>query len=272
MKSPAISLPLHGLSLALSFLSRLSSVMKSDWSDSRIWSWSFVFYPAVGLLLGLIASLPLVVFFKLPAAESLMLLSTLFYVASLEWLTRFLHFDGLCDCCDAFSAMSLSKERRLEIMKDPHVGSSAVGAACLLLIGKTLIIYLLLNKALLLYDDAWKAMLALIAVPGLARLAMLCLAAVGRYPRESGTAMNVVGKVPLAALLLAAVSMLPVFWNIGLLASAIATLSCLLMVFYWKAKADAKIGGVTGDVLGACAETGELAAAAGFLLALEIGL
>jgi len=39
------------------------------------------------------------------------------------------------------------------------------------------------------------------------------------------------------------------------------------VIFYWKIKSTSKIGGVTGDVLGACCETTELAVAFAFLIA-----
>ena len=46
-------------------------------------------------------------------------------------LTRGLHLDGFMDCCDAFLG-GFSRERRLEILRDSHVGAFAVVgvAAC----------------------------------------------------------------------------------------------------------------------------------------------
>ena len=41
------------------------------------------------------------------------------------FLTGGLHLDGLADCCDGLLA-STAVERRLEIMKDPHVGAFGV--------------------------------------------------------------------------------------------------------------------------------------------------
>lgn len=271
-KTPLALTPFHGLSLAFGFLSRLPAAKGIDWSDRRVWGWSFAFYPLCGVALGLVASAPAIIMWKLPAAESLMLLSVFYYLAVIEWATRFLHFDGFCDCCDAFSAMTASRERRLEIMKDPHVGSSAVGAAGLLLLGKALTLYLLMYKGIVILDNFPKTIAMLVSIPAAARLAMLCLAAIGRYPREKGTAAMVVGQVPFPALLLGVATVLPFPFLIGLRASALPFLLCAFAMMYWKIKADAKIGGVTGDVLGACVESCELAAAIGLLLALEANL
>jgi len=268
-RTPAILLPLMGLSLATGFLTRLPARGGVDWEDQRVWSWSFAFYPLCGMLLGLLAAAPVIIMWRYPSAESLILLSVFYYLAIIEWLTRFLHFDGFCDCCDSFSSMSASQERRLEIMKDPHVGSIAVGAACLLFMGKALTLYLLILRGIIIYGNFPRTILMLVAIPAAARLSMTVLAAIGKYPRESGTAMKVVGKVPFPALLFGALLMIPLVSHIGWLASALPFLLCAFTVFYWKIKADAKIGGVTGDVLGACAESAELAAMIGFLIALE---
>ncbi len=271
-RTPWPLVPFLGLSLAFSFLSRLPAAKAIDWSDKRIWGWSFAFYPLCGIALGVLASAPVMIMWKLPAAESLMLLSVFYYIAFIEWATRFLHFDGFCDCCDAFSAMGASKERRLEIMKDPHVGSSAVGAAGLLLLGKSLTVYLLMVKGIVVLDNFPRTILMLIAIPAAARLSMLCLAAIGSYPRKSGTAAMIIGKVPIPALLLGTVFVLPLPFLLGPRAAALPFLLCAFALLYWKIKADAKIGGVTGDVLGACSESCELAAAIGLLLAMEANL
>ena len=49
-------------------------------------------------------------------------------------LTRGLHLDGFMDTCDALLG-GYSRERRMEILRDPHVGAFAVvGLVCLLLV------------------------------------------------------------------------------------------------------------------------------------------
>ena len=61
----------------------------------------------------------------------------------LTFATRFLHLDGFMDCMDGFWG-GHNSERRLEIMKDPHVGAfGTVGVIVLLLIKFSLIFYAL---------------------------------------------------------------------------------------------------------------------------------
>ena len=62
------------------------------------------------------------------------LLESALLVVFLAVMTRGLHLDGFMDSCDALFG-SFDRARRLEIMRDPHVGAFAVvGVVCLLII------------------------------------------------------------------------------------------------------------------------------------------
>jgi len=271
-RAPLLLVPWHGLLLAISFLTRLPLKTKY-WDEQRVWGWSMAWYPLCGYLIGALAVAPMIVVANfLPPVSSLPLLflSSLYYLAALEWLTRMLHFDGFCDCCDAFSSMASTPEKRREIMKDPHVGSTAVGCAVLLIVAKAFTLNLIIYNASLRFKSTLPIILLLILAPGLARFAMLCLASIGRYPREAGTGLRVVGRVPWYSLLIAACFLAPLFLVFDWKGGAACFFFTAFVVFYWKIKADAKIGGVTGDVLGACLETAELAAITAILLAITI--
>jgi adenosylcobinamide-GDP ribazoletransferase len=261
--------PFFGFILALSFLTRFP-VKPKYLEDDFVWKWSVAFYPVCGYLLGFCAVAPIflsVYFFRSLFNLPLMIFSSFYYVAVLEWLTRMLHFDGFCDCCDAFSAIA-DKEKRLTIMKDPHVGSSAVCGGGLLIMGKLFALCWLVNfnfdKTSL--PGMMQIVVYALAVPVFGRFAMLCLAAMGKYPRETGTGAKIVGKVPLFALLFALITLIPLLVYLPAYSFALCFFFVAFTIFYWKIKAASKIGGVTGDVLGACCETAELAAVFAFLI------
>ena len=100
---------------------------------SKIWDEAarpkmLLFLPLIGLEIGLLwwALSLLGAFLKLPPLLLAVVLCAAPYV-----LTGFLHLDGFLDVTDAVRSCR-SMEKRIEILKDPHVGSFAV-VGCVLL-------------------------------------------------------------------------------------------------------------------------------------------
>jgi cobalamin synthase len=172
-------------------------------------------------------------------------------------------------------------------MKDPHSGTAANAYLSLLFIGKMLAVYFVIiygqvyatERFLMIYREqlsqhmtllkACRALAPLgflVAIPVIARFAMLFLAAIGRYPRETGTGAIIVGKVPVVFLVVGFIWLVPFGFLIPLINLALAVLLSWFVLMYWKVKAGRLLGGVTGDILGACCETAELAAAFGLIL------
>src|SRR5712691_10732648 len=113
---------MSGFFTALQFLTRIP-VPRGEYrlEDSVVW------LPVVGLLLGgILAGVDWA--FSLIEIDQLVV-STVVVVLLLV-LSGALHADGLMDTCDAVFGHA-SAERRLEIMRDPHVGAfGVVGLVC----------------------------------------------------------------------------------------------------------------------------------------------
>ncbi len=205
------------------------------------------FYPLVGLLVGAVPALVLLL--PLPPVP----LATL---ALLAWvlMTGALHLDGWADCCDAAFAPPLAseaatRERRLNILKDPRLGTFGVVGLGLLLLGKwTALVYATPIAPLLAAPVArWAMVHALRAHPA-ARVDGLgaAIAGHGRLWTATGVLMAVV--LPLVG-----TSGDPLRLAIVVIAGAAAA----LLLGEWLAR---RFGGVTGDVCGALGEMAELAA------------
>ena len=82
---------------------------------------SLLFYPVVGLIIGLILAVLALLLQALPNV----LLSSLILVFWI-WLSGGLHLDGLADSADAWVGGFGDKERTLAIMKDPACGPIGV--------------------------------------------------------------------------------------------------------------------------------------------------
>ncbi len=90
------------------------------------------FFPLVGALLGIALALvdqALRLALPVPVVSAVLLLL-------LFGATGGLHLDGLADTCDAFFATGVTPERRLEIMRDSHVGAYAIAGVALVLLAQ----------------------------------------------------------------------------------------------------------------------------------------
>jgi len=171
-----------------------------------------------------------------------------------EFLSRGLHLDALADTADAFIAGG-SRERILAILSDTRIGAFGVMAIAMLLIG----------KFALLSSLPWgRARDALLLACILGRYTPALLASVFPPAKEEGLGSLIISSSGLTELAVAtAIGIVPSFFLFRmpeLYACAGVVVSLVFSLYVWK-----KIGGLTGDTLGACVEITELAALFAFL-------
>ena len=167
-------------------------------------------------------------------------------VAVLAALTRGLHLDGLADTADGLGPLR-GRERALQVMRQGDVGP--FGVVTLLL---TVLLQVAAAATLLDADRGWTA---LWAAPLVARLAMARTGLPG-VPMAVGSALgrSVAGTVSarwLAGWAVVTAALLTVA-DRALVASAAAGLLAAELLLR---RARARLGGVTGDVMGAMGET-----------------
>ncbi len=145
------------LQIALQFLTIIpvSYVQANDQQLGR----SLLFYPLVGLIIGLILS---GVIALLPITYSL--LSAALLLGAWVLLTGGLHIDGLADSADAWLGGIGSKQRTLDIMKDPTAGPIAVVVLVLTLLLKLALLEIVISSGQT-YALIWSLILARTAMP-----------------------------------------------------------------------------------------------------------
>ena len=206
------------------------------------WSW-----PLVGAVLGGVAGALAMVLLALGLAAPLVAGLCL---AALVVMTGALHEDGLADTADGFWG-GWTAERRLEIMKDSHIGSYGV-IALILSLGLRWV-------ALSALVAGGMAVPALIAVGALSRGVMPALMQALPPAREGGLSRSV-GAVSFdTAVLGGAVAAILALLALGLLALPVIA-GVALSAWGMAALARHKIGGQTGDVLGAAQQMAEIGA------------
>ena len=200
---------------------------------------SLLFYPLIGMLIGLVLFAIALTLVKLP----IILLSTLLLVVWI-WITGGLHLDGLADTADAWVGGFGDPEKTLIIMKDPSSGPIGVLSLLIVCVLKWSALYVLLEQ-----QQLW----LLILVPMLARLSPLILFLTTPYVRAKGlgTAMSQYIPRKLSYVIIAMTFGICGFMGLwGLLLVIFSTMT----LWYLRAKFIRRIGGITGDTIGATIE------------------
>jgi adenosylcobinamide-GDP ribazoletransferase len=163
-------------------------------------------------------------------------------------LTGFLHLDGLADAGDGLIA-PLDRQRRLDVMRSPEVGAFGLGLV-LLVLG--------LRWAVLASVTPTWWLLAL--VWALSRVLAGAVPSLVDYARSEGLATPFLGD-PLAVWMpLVSVPMAVGVYVLEGVAGAAALVACVLAAWGVVQFARRRIGGFTGDVLGAVVLMSETAA------------
>lgn len=246
---------------AVAFLSRIPVPDRFFVGPPRPLSALAAVFPLAGMLVTAPAAAFLLI---LSAAAADPLLAAFLALALQTVLTGVLHEDGLADSADGLFG-GRNRERALEIMKDSRIGS--YGAAALFL---SFAIRAAALAALARHGSAALAPLALLAAAALSRAAMVrhwqrlpaaraegVAAAAGAPSRDAALAALGLAVLLSGALVAAGFGLAP------LLAALAAT---LLAIRVMARLARAKIGGHTGDTIGATQQLAEIAVLAALAL------
>jgi adenosylcobinamide-GDP ribazoletransferase len=206
---------------------------------------SLPWFPVVGAGLGAMAAMVLRVSIwtgpDLAAALSLALMAI---------ATGALHLDGVADTADGLGCRG-DRDHRLKVMKEPGVGAFAVVALVLLLITKWAALRTLAVRG---------EPIAVIGACALGRAMMPVLCVCLPYARTRGTGAAVVeGARPWHAVAAVAV-VLATVWPTQGWKALLTVLGGLVLASALGAASRRRIGGITGDVLGATCELVETAA------------
>ncbi len=202
------------------------------------------FFPVVGGILAAVSYL----FFGIVSSALPWRVSVLTLVFTPLILSGGLHMDGLSDFCDGFFSARASRDEVLRIMKDSRIG----------VMGTLGVFFVLLSKYELLVSLAGRGSIFFFMLIA-SRAVQVVLAYFSTYVgTASGMGKAFVGQIARRDLILA------VFISIGFclpmgiyftLAEVIA-LAFFVWILSWYVKK--RIGGVTGDVLGAASELSEV--------------
>lgn len=230
---------------AIRFLTILP--VPNGWSgDEKTLARSIFFFPLAGLAIGLIAAA-----FDYAVGRALPLLpASVLTILVLIGLSGGLHMDGLADTADGFFS-ARPRAKMMEIMRDSRIGVMGVLAVVFVVLLKVTLL------AVMVTPSRW---VLILLMPLAGRAAVVLLMTALPYARPEGG---------LATLFAGSRSWLHGLWawglmfvlsgwlaqGLGLAAAILALILTALFILYNRSK----IGGYTGDTLGAVCELAEMA-------------
>ena len=246
---------LRDLSLAIRFLTifpiasfPLSNNSNQDEEEDleENFSNSMAFFPLVGMLIGVLLVVLRRIFYYLPVSP--LVGDTLVLIVWI-WLSGGLHLDGFADSVDGFLG-GHNKEEILYIMKDSATGAKGVVALVSLLLLK----FVLLIEMPLFLKDA-----VLFFTPTIGRWSMVIAAFLGKPARLKNSMgklfIDYIGwrEVIFSSLTMAVIGIL--LFKLYFLPLVIIGIGVVLLILKYCQK---KIGGISGDILGAINEIVEV--------------
>jgi adenosylcobinamide-GDP ribazoletransferase len=252
----------HPLLIALALLTRLpvTQWLPQHW-QSKDQGYSTLWFPIVGVFLGLLLFLVGVIFAGFFSSLLTAAIMTVFWVL----LTGGLHLDGLADSIDAACSAhgvpddsechAALKEKILSVFKDPTAGPMAVVGLVLVLLLKVVF----LSEILSLLDVSSELLLVLFSTLCLSRLFPLALIASTPYVNPTGLGAVLAAHIPKKLVTILVIVTAAFFLLLLPMALFLSLLVSQLIVFFlWRRFWLARIGGIVGDCIGGLIELSEV--------------
>ena len=229
------------------------------WNE-RATRYMLCWFPAVGLVIGLAACALMQILFRLDAGP---LMTGVLLTALPLLLTGGIHLDGFLDTVDARASCAV-REKKLEILKDPHVGAFAVIFGAL---------YLLVSAGAW-STITWRSMQLMLLVFPTERALSALLALKLPDAREGGSLAKLKktaeGKTVTAVLFMElavfAAVMLVIDWKLAAFVLAVL----IIFSLYYRHSTLKDFGGVTGDLAGWFLQSSELAVLLALVIAAKL--
>ncbi|MEO8243639.1 MAG: adenosylcobinamide-GDP ribazoletransferase [bacterium] len=233
--------------LALQFLTRLRVPMEVDFTPAAQAA-SPRWYAGVGLVVGLITG----VIYWGAALLVPPVLAVLVAMAVGLIVTGGLHEDGFADACDGLGGVR-PKERVLEIMRDSRIGTYGVLGLGMMLATRVAALTVLPGLAV---------PFVLIAGHAVSRASMLWVMASSDYVRPEGAASGVASGLDQRAVVTgfatAGLAVLPLLFVLPVLAVLVGLLGLAAGHYAMRRRFESRLGGYTGDCLGAVQQCSEI--------------
>ena len=237
---------MKGFLLLLSFMTRLP-MPNLKYEEEKLGK-SMKFFPLVGIIIGFI-----LLVFTLGISYLSKNLTVSVLPLTVIVITGGLHLDGLADTFDGIFSYR-SKQKMLEIMKDSRIGSNGVLALILYFLIKFVLLFSIASE----YGGEY-LMFAVLTYPVASRLCSVVSCASAPYARATGMGKMFADNTKLFDVIIAFVlTVAYIFVSLIdkkiMLINFIIILILIFISYGFSKLIERKIGGITGDTLGALVE------------------
>ena len=240
---------IKGFIILMQFMTRIPIPVNVEYDEEKLGK-SVKYFPLVGAIIGVF--LFAVNFLTGKITGNRQIIAIALIIAEIL-ITGLIHIDGLADTADGLFSYA-KKEKMLEIMKDSRIGTNGTVALILYFLAKAVFLTAVKPEYIILY-------------PIISRMATSINAGLGEYARKKGMSNGIIEKngkkdVAISIVITAVLS----FGILGLKGLIVLALAILFILFFME-NVKRKIGGITGDTMGASLElTAILVLFAGIIL------
>ncbi|MBN1785606.1 MAG: adenosylcobinamide-GDP ribazoletransferase [Candidatus Methanofastidiosa archaeon] len=232
--------------VAIQFLTRIPLFPNMKVTEEELGR-CLAFFPLVGLMIAMIMSFIVSLAIEFTPFSNFLIAALLLLVETA--ITGAFHWDGLADTFDGFFSTHKSREEMLEIMHDSRIG--VMGTISIVMIALVQLAALSGLLSLSFRDIVF----ILSSVYMLSKWGCVFISVTSAYGRKKGKGLVFLEHSRWQALAIATMSMIPLM--IVDPRFFVLLISEIVFVAIWRAYSLRKIGGITGDVLGASARLSE---------------
>ena len=224
------------LIILIQFMTRIPVFVNVEYDEEKLGK-SIKYFPLVGAIIGIFLYGINILAGKITVNRQI---AAIIIIIAEIFITGLIHIDGLADTADGLFSYA-EKEKILEIMKDPRVGTNGAVALILYFMTKVILLSEIRPEYIILY-------------PVISRLSTSINAGLGEYARKNGMSNGIIGKNGKKEAGISIIITMILSFIILKVKGLIILIFAILFILLLMKGVKRKIGGITGDTMGASLE------------------
>jgi len=224
------------LIILIQFMTRIPVFVNVEYDEEKLGK-SIKYFPLVGAIIGIFLYGINILAGKITVNRQI---AAIIIIIAEIFITGLIHIDGLADTADGLFSYA-EKEKILEIMKDSRVGTNGAVALILYFMTKVILLSEIRPEYIILY-------------PVISRLSTSINAGLGEYARKNGMSNEIIAKNGKKEAGISIIITMILSFIILKVKGLIILIFAILFILLLMKGVKRKIGGITGDTMGASLE------------------